>query len=165
MKRRAHSIFQTLLAIVVIFIAFLPLSSSDEKVLPKADSTYARVTRIIDGDTIELDTGQIVRYIGIDTPELNGTPECWAREAQRFNTDLVLNKEVLLEKDVSATDRYGRLLRYVYIGDLFVNAELVKEGYAAAATFPPDVRYKETFRLLQEQAREEGRGLWGGCEN
>jgi micrococcal nuclease len=67
---------------------------------------------------------------------------------------------VRLEKDISETDKYGRLLRYVYVGDLFVNAELVKLGYAQVATYPPDVKYQEYFLTLQREAEEAGRGLW-----
>lgn len=165
MRSHTRSISQFFLAVIVVFVAVLSLISSDKEMTLGGTTAYAIVSRVIDGDTIELDTGQVVRYIGVDTPETTGTPECWAREAQRFNTHLVLNKEVRLEKDVSEADRYGRLLRYVYVDDIFVNAELVEEGYATVATFPPDVAYKETFRLLQEQAREKERGLWGGCEN
>ena len=69
-------------------------------------------------------------------------------------------KTVRLEKDVSETDRYGRLLRYVWVGDLMVNAELVRQGYAQAATFPPDVKYQQKFSALQKEAQTAGRGLW-----
>jgi len=127
----------------------------------------AQVSRVIDGDTIEVNIGgnpYTVRYIGIDTPEtVHPTigEEPYGKEATAKNRELVEGKIVKLEKDVSETDKYGRLLRYVYVGDVFVNAELVKQGYAQVATYPPDVRYQDLFIQLQREAREAGRGLWG----
>jgi micrococcal nuclease len=86
---------------------------------------------------------------------------CFGREASDRNKALVEGKTVLLEKDVSETDRFGRLLRYVYVGDEMVNQLLVFEGYAQVSTFPPDVKYQDQFSALQQQARTAGRGLWG----
>lgn len=134
-------------------------------------SDQARVTRIIDGDTIEIATGQKVRYIGVDTPELHKTgskPICFGQQARDENLRLVAGKTVKLVKDVSETDRYGRLLRYVYITgadgtELFINEYLIKEGYAYSVTFPPDVRYADYFRSLQRQAEEQKKGLWDSC--
>ncbi|MDD5511133.1 MAG: thermonuclease family protein [Dehalococcoidales bacterium] len=123
--------------------------------------TEAQVVRIIDGDTIEVNiygSSYKVRYIGIDTPEV-GQP-CSA-EATAANRALVEGKTVHLEKDVSETDKYGRLLRYVYVGQTMVNAELVRQGYAHVYTYPPDVKYNEQFLDLEREAREEGRGCWG----
>ncbi len=94
----------------------------------------------------------------MDTPE-RGDP--FFDEATEANRALVEGQTVFLVKDVSETDRYGRLLRYVYLQDgTFVNAELVKQGFAVIATFPPDVRHQELFLTLQQEAREAGRGLW-----
>lgn len=123
--------------------------------------------RIIDGDTIEVSVeGQLytVRYIGIDTPETKHPerPVEWmGQEATAKNKELVGGKIVGLEKDVSEADQYGRLLRYAWIGDLMINAELVRLGYAAVSTYPPDVKYQNLFLELQEDAREARRGLWG----
>ena len=131
------------------------------------NTVEAQVTRVIDGDTIEVSIdGQIykVRYIGIDTPETvhpTKGEEPYGREACDKNKELVEGETVTLEKDVSEIDHYGRLLRYVYVGDLFINAELVRLGYAQVATYPPDVKYQDLFLELQREAREEGRGLWG----
>jgi len=95
----------------------------------------------------------------MDTPEKG---ELFFSEAAEANRQLVEGKTVFLEKDVSETDRYGRLLRYVYLEDgTFVNAELVRLGYAQIATFPPDVKYQDFFLQLQTKARNAGRGLWG----
>lgn len=129
----------------------------------------ARVVRVIDGDTIVVAVGgqeRSLRYIGIDTPEVNDPrPEmrALAQAATTANTDLVAGKEVTLVKDISETDRFGRLLRYVYVDGVFVNAELVRRGYAQAATYPPDVQYADLFLSLQREARAAGRGLWAGA--
>ena len=99
-----------------------------------------------------------MRYIGIDTPERD-MPNF--DEATEANRQLVEGQTLLLVKDVSETDRFGRLLRYIYLPDgTFVNAQLVESGYAQAVTYPPDVAFADHFRQLQEQARLAGRGLW-----
>ena len=115
------------------------------------------VKRVIDGDTIELSSGERVRYIGIDTPERG---ECFYEQAKKENEKLVLNKQVKLVKDVSQTDKYGRLLRYVYVKDLFVNLYLIKNGYAVLATYPPDVSHQQQFLKAQKHARIKKLGLW-----
>jgi endonuclease YncB( thermonuclease family) len=127
--------------------------------LPAGDE--AAVTRIIDGDTIDvMMNGEIfrVRYIGMDTPE-RGMP--FFAEATEANRQLVEGQTVILVRDVSETDRYGRLLRYVYLtSGLFVNAELVRLGFAQIATYPPDVAHQAEFLALQQEARENELGLW-----
>jgi micrococcal nuclease len=127
-----------------------------------------RVERVVDGDTIVITGGERVRLIGVDTPESvkPDTPvQCFAREASAFLERLVEGRKVRLELDVEERDRYGRLLAYVYRGDLFVNAELVRRGYATVATFPPNIRHVDTFVRLQREARQNERGLWGGCRS
>lgn len=124
------------------------------------------VTRVIDGDTIEVNIGGTihkVRYIGIDTPELTDErPEFYAlaQEATRYNRDLVEGKTIRLEKDASETDRYGRLLRYVYVESVFVNAELVRQGLAWAKSYPPDTKYQDTLEKAEAEARQDKVGLW-----
>ena len=141
--------------------------------------------RVIDGDTIELADGRLVRYIGIDTPEVRrrarpgdrdwraGEGDRWIIDPQPFsqaaaeaNRRLVEGKTVRLEYDVQTHDRFGRLLAYVYVSarggsEVMVNAELINAGFAQLLTIPPDVRYAERFRALVEEARREHRGLWG----
>lgn len=124
-----------------------------------------RVTRVVDGDTIVLETRETLRYIGIDAPEASRGNECFAEESSQANQELVLGKSVHLEKDVSEVDRYQRLLRYVYIGDIFVNEYLVRQGYASVSTYPPDVKYQKVFLEAESEARENNRGLWKECEN
>lgn len=128
----------------------------------------AKVINVIDGDTIKIEGGQVVRYIGIDTPETvhpSKPVQCYGKEASDKNKELVEGKEVKLEKDVSETDKYGRLLRYVWLGDMLVNEYLVREGYAQSSSYPPDVKYQDRFVEAQRQAREEKKGLWGDIYN
>lgn len=129
----------------------------------------AQVRHVIDGDTIELTDGRLVRYIGIDAPEVRRRdgehwvvdPEPYAREAAEANRQLVEGKTVRLEYDVERFDRYGRLLAYIYVGDQMVNATLLEQGYAQLLTIPPDVKYVERFRQLVAEARTAQRGVWG----
>jgi len=129
----------------------------------------AKAIRVIDGDTIELETGQRVRYIGIDTPETvhpSKPVQCYGQEASAKNKELVEGKEIYLEKDVSETDKFGRLLRYIWLGDLLINEYLVREGYAFSTTYSPDVKYQHLFLEAERKARQEEKGLWGSaCKN
>jgi micrococcal nuclease len=128
-----------------------------------ADSKDYVVRKIIDGDTIQLDTGETVKYLGIEAPKLNtkeGGPEFYARDATRYNKRLVFMKKVRLEFDRDKKDPQGRLLAYVFVKNLFVNAELVKLGYARAAVKSPNIKYQETLARLEKKAIEEDRGLW-----
>ena len=149
-----------------------PFAITVTRVLPTATDVSATaqradVTRVVDGDTIDVlmgDTVYRVRYIGVDTPETVDPRRpvgCYGREASERNRDLVEGKTVGLEKDISETDDFGRLLRYVWVDGEMVNATLVREGYAVAATYPPDVKYQELFLSLQREARDAGLGLWG----
>lgn len=131
------------------------------------------VKRVVDGDTIELENGDKVRYIGMNTPESvdpRRQVQCFGKEASEFNKNLVEGKKVWLEKDVSETDKYGRLLRLVYLDNpvtnpdaLMVNEELVAKGFAGVYTVPPDVKYKDRFLAAQKIAAENKFGLWKSC--
>lgn len=131
------------------------------------------VKRVVDGDTIELENGDKVRYIGMNTPESvdpRRPVQCFGKEASEFNKDLVEGKKVWLEKDISETDKYGRLLRLVYLENpvnnpnaLMVNEELVAKGFAGVYTVPPDVKYKDRFLAAQKIAVENKFGLWKSC--
>lgn len=144
-------------------------NSRSEETPPSADKIEdgtVLVVRVIDGDTIELAGGQRVRYIGIDTPETvdpRKPVQCFGVEASKRNKQLVEGRRVRLEKDVGEMDRYGRLVRYVYIGDVFINLELVKYGFAYSYTYPPDVKYQDQFTEAERVAREQKKGLWGSC--
>lgn len=115
------------------------------------------VVQVIDGDTIVIQGGQLVRYIGIDAPEKG---EFFYEESKRANEKLVAGKKVRLEKDTSDTDKYGRLLRYVYVGSTFVNAEMVKQGCAWARAYPPDVKYQVYLESVEREARQLKKGVW-----
>ncbi|MDP2873696.1 MAG: thermonuclease family protein [bacterium] len=134
---------------------------------PKEKTERYQVTRIIDGDTIEVEIGgqkYKVRYIGINTPEINPV-ECFGKEATEKNRQLVEGQKVRLEKDVSETDKYGRLLRYAFLEDgTFINETLVRTGYAHAVSYPPDVRYQKQFLEAERDARNNNRGLWSDCQ-
>jgi len=118
----------------------------------------ALVVSVIDGDTIELQGGHRVRYLGIDTPE---SGEYYAVEATARNKELVEGKIVELQSGKRDEDEYGRLLRYVYVDGIFVNAELVAQGYATAYIFDPDDRYSQVLVQLEQCAKMRQRGLWG----
>ena len=121
----------------------------------------ALVVNVIDGDTIELQDGSRVRYLGIDTPE---TGEPFADEATAKNQELVEGKMVDLQRGKRDKDEYGRLLRYVYVDGIFVNAELVAQGYATAYIFDPDERYSQVIVQLEQYAKLRERGLWAISE-
>jgi len=124
----------------------------------------SNVTRVVDGDTIEISSGEKVRYIGVNAPESvdpRRPIQCYGHEASAKNKELVEGKTVRLEKDISDKDKYGRLLRYVWVGDIMINEQLVREGFAQVSTYPPDVKYKDQFIEAQRLAKEEKKGLWG----
>jgi micrococcal nuclease len=133
------------------------------------------VTRVIDGDTIEIEMNgvrQSVRLIGIDTPETVDPRRkvgCFGKEASNETKRILNGRSVVVEKDVSETDKYGRRLFYVYLplddgSVLFVNDYLVRAGYARVLTYPPDVRFNERFLQAEQEARAKNAGLWGMCE-
>lgn len=126
------------------------------------------VTRVIDGDTIQIASGELVRYIGIDTPEVgrgNTPEECYAKEATEENKKLVLGKYITLVNDEADRDPYGRLLRYAYIGDIMINQELVAQGMAIARAYPPNTKHQAQLRESEENAKAEQRGLWQACSD
>lgn len=131
----------------------------------QAEEDLYTVTRVVDGDTFVIDTGEKVRMILINTPESvhwdedKNTP--FGDLASEYSKELLEGVKVSLEIDVSDTDQYGRLLRYVYLEDgTFVNELLVKEGYAQVASYPPDIKYLDIIQAAETHARENNQGLW-----
>ena len=124
------------------------------------------VTRVIDGDTIVVDTVGTVRLIGVDTPETVDPREpvgCFGPEASAFTRQMATGKMVRLDYDVDRFDRFERTLAYIYLPDgTFLNAALVQQGYGRAYTVFP-FRYREEFRVLEREARDARRGLWAAC--
>ena len=155
------------------FVLLLALLVGCGGVLPER----TRVRRVVDGDTVELQDGRLLRYIGIDTPEVRRRvgdrwvvdPEPYGKAATEVNRRWVEGKGVRLEYDVQTHDRFGRLLAYVYVAEksgteMMVNAELLRQGFAQPLTIPPNVRYAERFRTLAAEARDARRGLWSEAD-
>lgn len=139
-------------------------AASEPGFAPSGRTESAVVLSITDGDTIRIDRGygsERVRYIGVNTPEVE---DPFGSAATAANARMVEGREVVLERDVSEVDRFGRLLRYVWLRDgddwLLVNLALAEQGFAQVATYPPDVRYVERFVAAQAAARSAGAGLW-----
>jgi micrococcal nuclease len=133
------------------------------------EAVRAEVVDVVDGDTIEVAIdGEVedVRYIGVDTPEsvTPGVPvECFGKAASRENERLVAGESVRLVFDAERRDRYGRLLAYVHVGDVFVNAELVEGGFARTLEIEPNTSRAERLGRLEAAAGREGLGLWSSC--
>lgn len=151
------------------FILLLLFSFFSEAGFSQSTTSLLLVTKVSDGDTfwVTHPSGkkEKIRLIGINTPEARNTGrtevEYFGKEASAYAKQLLLNKQVRLEFDVQKYDRYKRTLAYAYLpSGTMVNALLVKEGYARAATYPPNVRYQETFQNLEKEARRAKRGLW-----
>ena len=131
-----------------------------------ASGELTSVTKHVDGDTLWVGGGEKVRFIGMDTPETHGRTDCYGPEASARTAELLpLGTEVRLVYDAGRHDRYGRTLAYVYRASdgLFVNASLVRDGYARVMTVPPNVAHADEFLAVQREAREAARGFWGAC--
>jgi micrococcal nuclease len=168
-----------LVSLLCIVLAVCYLSYVIEQAYLKTDTTEAEVSvaaledvegyqvlAVLDGDTIDVlidgETAR-VRYIGIDAPERGfdgAVSECQAEEALRRNEVLVANQMVRLVKDISEYDQYGRLLRYVYVGEEMINALLVTEGYAKAVVYEPDTEYRDELRAREREAMQARLGVW-----
>lgn len=139
--------------------------------VPGIDGEKAFVSKVVDGDTVELSNAKRVRLLGVDTPETKDprkSVQCFGKEASSETKKLLEGKTVILQKDVSETDKYGRILRFIFLplpdgNYLFVNDYLIREGFAKVLTIPPDVKYAEQFLEAQREARENKKGLWGRC--
>lgn len=175
-----------LISALFIFIGFslsTKIKKTDQKNIPETGNLKlvatmipspnlvkekAKVTFVYDGDTIELTDKRKVRYIGINTPEINwakGKPQCFATESAKINQEMVKGQEIEMAKDTSETDKYGRLLRFVWIDGIFVNDFLLRQGFAKLDIVPPDTNYSGQFKEAQKEARDNKRGLWGKCKD
>ncbi|PID51993.1 MAG: hypothetical protein CR972_04330 [Candidatus Moraniibacteriota bacterium] len=121
-----------------------------------AEGIYS-VIHIVDGDTFDIENGERVRMIGIDTPERG---EVYYKEAKEYLKILIHGKKVRLVKDVSERDRYGRLLRHVYVDDQWINKKMIRDGFARLVTYAPDVAHVADFTSAERAARKEHIGLW-----
>jgi len=155
------------------------ISKRYEYVIPSSDKKnfeYGLVTTVSDGDTIEINDKDKIRFLGIDTPELehkssNIKLECFAKDAETRMRQLALGKYVYLEKESRDKDKYGRLLRNVFLPldkeetkFLYLNGYMVGEGYARLYVLEKNLKYKENLSLYQEEAQLDRKGLWGTCD-
>lgn len=149
------------LTLVIALILAFAIGLGSGYILGQSNNTpaleQALVVRVIDGDTVELQDGSRVRYLGIDTPEAG---EPYYSEATARNKELVEGKVIYLQQGKHDRDEYDRLLRYVYVDGVFVNAELVAQGYARAYIFNPDERYSQILVQLEQYAKLRQQGLW-----
>lgn len=162
-------------AAVFMLIKNIPFDKKDHRIVK--DKNFYYVTRVVDGDTLKISSGDKVRLIGVDTPEVHyseklvrdsrrsgmdvNTIRSLGSKASGFTSDLCLDKKISLEYDAVKRDKYGRLLAYVYLEDgTFVNAKILEEGYGQVMTVPPNVKYSEYFRKLERSARNGRKGLW-----
>jgi micrococcal nuclease len=166
-RRRVRPWIALAAALALLLALWVPRRGGERT----AGGESAVVTRVVDGDTVVVRMGarfERVRYIGIDTPEdvEPGTPvQCYSERATAENRRMVERRRVTLRLDAEPRDRYGRLLAYVYRrpdGD-FVNAELVRRGYARTLTIPPNDAHAALFARLAADARRRHLGLWGAC--
>ena len=139
--------------IYIVFISSIMLLLSS----CQGQSSVAKVVQVIDGDTVIIAGGYHVRYIGIDAPEKD---EKYYLESTQLNKELIEGKRVRLEKDISEKDKYGRLLRYVHVDNTFVNAEIVRLGYAYAKAYPPDIKYQSYLEAMETEAKQMKTGIW-----
>jgi micrococcal nuclease len=161
------------LLLLVAAVALLALGGGDEEdggsaAPPARQAQAARVTSVVDGDTIHAlvdGRDESIRYIGIDTPEVDPSigRECFGEQASSRNRELVGGERVRLVVGTEERDRYGRLLAYVYVGETFVNAEMVAGGFARTLEYPPNTDKAAMLGRLEQQAANAGRGLWGAC--
>ncbi len=155
--------------LLIILSLLLPGVSGQTAPEEHTGVTWYTVTRVVDGDTFWIDDGSgkglKIRLTGVDAPEPRNSGKkmkgYFGSESSGYLTDLLDGQQVRLEYDVSRFDRYGRTLAYAYLRDgTFVNADLVKNGYATVMTMPPNIRHAEEFVKLAEKARKQKKGLW-----
>ncbi|MGC4116249.1 MAG: thermonuclease family protein [Myxococcales bacterium] len=127
--------------------------------------TSGTVVEVVDGDTVYLSTGEKIRYLMVDAPEITkGHNDCYGQEAAAFNKDMVLDQTVTLTYDKECTDKYGRLLAYVSFEGREVNSLLVERGFACVLHIPPNGEDRvDEFKTLQADAKSAKRGAWGSC--
>lgn len=159
---------KTIVKRLMLAAALILLAQITNKTLPKkgGENIYQypyHVKYVIDGDTIVLSNNERVRYIGINSPEIHHPKKGYERlgnEAKEFNKKLLRDGRVRMEFDKEIRDKYGRLLAYVFSGDIFVNAEMVRKGFARAYPISPNIRYKGLFQDLENEAKRDRAGIW-----
>ena len=142
---------------------YLPFIQNESSQQSQFVPTEAFITSVVDGDTVVLEDGSRVRYLGLDTPETFGEPECGGEKATSYNRMLVEGKRAELYAGPENQDQCGRLIRYVFVDGVFVNAELLYAGMAKAQSFHPDEKYRQIFTQLAWSSQQLNRGLWSEC--
>ncbi len=158
---------RNVLFLILFALLFSTIGFSCGRLIIGDEAKKGVVTDVIDGDTIQLSDGRIIRYIGIDTPEIESeytTIECYGEEAKIANDNLVFGKEIELVKGVENKDKYDRYLRYVFVDGIFVNAQLIASGNAYSYSYGKDIKYNQVFTQLENYARLLNRGIWKYCE-
>ncbi|MBL7156466.1 MAG: thermonuclease family protein [Candidatus Pacebacteria bacterium] len=165
LRKYLAGIFITLIAL--FGAGSLMDSETGLDIVSETGSELVEVVRVIDGDTLEIDNGSVVRLLGIDSPERD---ECYYSEAKQALNELVLGENVKLEKDIFGTDNFGRLLRYVFlpegdfINDVFVNDYLLEQGFANTLLMSNSQKYRDILIHSRNEAVTDERGMWGACE-
>ena len=149
----------TAMIVMLIFALVILISTSIKKTTTTEETSTFNVTKVIDGDTIEISTGERVRLLCINTPE---TDEDYYLEAKDYLTNLILNKEIEMTKDKSETDQHNRLLRYIYLDGNFVNEMIVEDGWAVAYPYGLDITLCPQIEAAEESAKSKGLGIWAG---
>jgi len=165
-------ILSLLIVFIVFFLGFFskdfynklnpkifPTLKPKNILLPEPKEGIYKVIKVLDGDTVVLETGEKIRYLGINAPEWN---DRWGPEAKKFNEELVLNKKVKIELDRKKLDAYGRILGYIWIDDILVNEALIERGYAKIYLIKGEVKpkYLDRFKKAENWAREHHDGVW-----
>lgn len=173
MKRKYLVLFLVLISLFLLSAWLLrdvrislSFKSHGQECVSFSGGGIARVSRVIDGDTIVLEDGRHVRYVGINAREIaheGKVGQCYGEEAKTKNGDLVEGKEVRLVRDISEKDKYGRFLYFVFVGDVFVEEVLVREGYARKMPIEPDKTRAKDIAEWEKEARSRRTGLWGAC--
>lgn len=168
-SRRAVATCRVIVASIVLLTIFCSLLVGPFVSFAAAETFQAKVEKVVDGDTVRLSNGVLVRYLGINTPEVRKkihgrwvyAPELFAEEAMQYNRDLVEGKTVRLEVDSKErTDRYGRLLAYLFVGEVFVNEKILERGLAKVMVIPPHTKYTGVLKKAAKEARRQRHGLW-----
>ncbi len=161
-----------LLALIIFFLGFFSkdfYNTLNSKViqniklknilLPEPKEGMYKVTKVLDGDTVVLETGEKFRYLGIDAPESN---DRWGPEAKKFNEEMVLNQKIKVELDKTKLDKYGRILGYIWIDNVLVNEALVERGYARVSLMKGEVKpkYLDRLKKAEDWARQNYDGVW-----
>ena len=155
-------------ALLALMMCFCGCGEPTLEAVSRCGDSRGKVTRVLDGDTVELENGTKIRYLHVDTPELSqGVEEphqCMGDEARVLNETLVLEKTVSLEYDFNCVDGYGRTLAFVSVEGRSVNETLIERGYAELLIREPNVAREETYRALEAAAQEAKAGIWGACQ-